>query len=175
MLRLKHSEHLSLDVRDLDAASWRRSVGGILQCGCSKTVQTLELSVCQLECVRDLSDSELASPIVGQVQRTAEDALVIIQIKDFVGSRGSEMVWQILDQAQAKQIGDKSDVPCEDWDSARRRHGQSMHDWIMYLRRAMFDAVIHLGSDDGNNVWEQYTERCSRRCTRWRREREKQL
>ena len=59
-------------------------------------------------------------------------------------SRGMEMVWQILDQAPAKYVGEEFDEAHENWDSARRRHVQSVSNWIVDLRRGKFDlhAVI---------------------------------
>ena len=45
---------------------------------------------------------------MGQVQKKKDD-LDILEIKDIMGSRASEMVWQILDQCHAKVTGGKFD------------------------------------------------------------------
>ena len=90
-------------------------------------------SACFKKYSHNLSESELVLFIVDQVEGTAKDALDILDI-DFMGSRGLEKVWQILDQAHAK-----TGVAYEKLGSAPRRHGQSMKDWIVCLRRASFD------------------------------------
>ena len=54
-----------------------------------------------------------------QVEGTAKDALDILDI-DFMGSRGLEMVWQILDQAHAK-----TDMAYENWVQPHDAMGRS--------------------------------------------------
>ena len=59
--------------------------------------------MCLAKCFHDLSDSEPALLIAEQVKGTAKDVLAICEINNMMGSRGLEMVWQILDQAHAKR------------------------------------------------------------------------
>ena len=55
-----------------------------------------------------------------ELQRMLWTTLTSTTLWDLVGL---ETVWQILDQAHARLIGDKLDAAFENWDSARRHHG----------------------------------------------------
>ena len=77
---LKNRERLSLDVRDQEQIRLEEDSG----VGTAKHYKLWKRSVCLLECLHVVSDSELALLIVG----TAQDALDTLEINNIVGSRG---------------------------------------------------------------------------------------
>ena len=79
---------------------------------------------------------------MGQVKGTAEGALGIRETQDVMGSCRSETVLLLLGEGHAKLTREKFDEAYGNCDSARRRHGQSMNDWIVHLRRAKFDMEV---------------------------------
>ena len=109
------------EARDQGRRKWAQI--RLEDCSCVGTGKHYKLwtrSAYLLLCFHDLPDSELALLIVVQVKGTAKDALDILQINDNVGSRGLDMVWQILDQSYAKLTGEKFDEAWENRDPARR-------------------------------------------------------
>ena len=51
------------------------------------------------------------------------------------GPLAHQLVWQVLDQAHEMLARERLDEAYTAWDWARRRHGQRMHEWIVYLKK----------------------------------------
>ena len=86
--------------------------------GAAKQYKLWKRSVCLLNCLHDVSDSELALLIVAQVKGTATDALDIIETNDTMEARAMELTGEKLNEGN------------ENLDSARRRWEQ-----LLILRR----------------------------------------
>ena len=51
------------------------------------------------------------------------------------GPLAHQLVWHVLDQAHGMLARERLDEAYTAWDWARRRHGQRMHEWIVYLKK----------------------------------------
>ena len=74
-----------------------------------------------------VTDQDLAFLIVSQLKGTAKVAVDISKVEDFEGSQGLQIVWQILDQSHGQFAHE------------RQRHGLSVHDWIVDLKRTRLE------------------------------------
>ena len=70
--------------------------------GAAKQYKLWKRSVCLLNCLHDVSDSELALLIVAQVKGTATDALDIIETNDTMGARAHGTDWRETQRGQRK-------------------------------------------------------------------------
>ena len=55
---------------------------------------------------------------------------------------GLQIVWRILDQAHEKMEHERMDEAYTNWEMARRRHGQSMDEWISYVKKAKLEMAL---------------------------------
>ena len=90
-----------------------------------------------------LTDSELALVIYTEVKGKAKELLEILEISDLERPDGLDMVWQILDQAHEKMEHERADDAYDGWESARRRHGQSMEEWISHIKKIKLEMEAH--------------------------------
>jgi len=93
-----------------------------------------------------LTDAELALVIYTQVKGKAKTMLDILEIQDLEGKEGLNMVWRILDQAHEKMEHERMDEAYANWEQARRKHGQSMDEWITYLKKVRLEVEAHDGA-----------------------------
>ena len=90
-----------------------------------------------------LTDSELALVIYTEVKGKAKELLEILEISDLERPDGLDMVWEILDQAHEKMEHERADDAYDGWESARRKHGQSMEEWISYIKKIKLEMEAH--------------------------------
>ena len=90
-----------------------------------------------------LTDSELALIIYTEVKGKAKELLEILEISDLERPDGLDMVWQILDQAHEKMEHERADDAYDGWENARRRHGQSMEEWISNIKKIKLEMEAH--------------------------------
>ena len=89
--------------------------------------------------VNGLPDTELALLIYSQVKGKAKSALEILEVDELQSPEGLAMVWSILDRAHERMEHERLDEAYAAWDAARRKHGQSMDEWIVYLRKVKLE------------------------------------
>ena len=86
-----------------------------------------------------LSDAELALIIYTQVRGRAKQLLDILEVVDLEKPGGLEMVWQILDRAHERMEHERADDSYSAWESAHRKPGQSLDEWLTYLRKTKLE------------------------------------
>ena len=86
-----------------------------------------------------LMDSELALVLYTQVKGKAKQSLEILDLEDLEKDDGLAMVWKIMDQSHEKMEHERADDAYENWESARRKHAQSMDEWILYLKKVKME------------------------------------
>ena len=93
--------------------------------------------MCLIKCFHELSDSELASLIAGQVTCSAKNPPDIHEVNDITYGISSfrDALADSRSSPCKKLAGEKLDGACANWESARRRRGHSMNAWTVYLRK----------------------------------------
>ena len=86
-----------------------------------------------------LSDAELALIIYTQVRGRAKQLLEILEVADLEKPDGSDMVWKILDRAYDRVEHERADDAYGAWESAHRKPGQSIDEWLTCLRKTKLD------------------------------------
>ena len=86
-----------------------------------------------------LTDAELALIIYTQVRGRAKQLLEILEVTDLEKPDGLEMVWKILDRAHERMEHERADDAYGAWESAHRKPGQSIDEWLTYLRKTKLD------------------------------------
>ena len=86
-----------------------------------------------------LTDTELAFAIYTQVKGEAKRLLEVLEIEDLQAAGSLELIWSLLDSARAKMAHERADDAYHSWESAHRRHGQSMGEWIVYLQKCKLE------------------------------------
>ena len=86
-----------------------------------------------------LPDAELALIIYTQVKGRAKHLLEVLEVTDLEKPGGREMVWQILDRAHERMEHERADDAYSAWESAHRKPGQSMDEWLTYLRKTKLE------------------------------------
>ena len=109
----------------------------------ARTYRMWKKSVLAKARLHRLTDSELALVIYTEVKGKAKELLEILEISDLEGPDGLEMVWQILDQAHEKMEHERADDAYDGWENARRKHGQSMEEWISYIKKIKLEMEAH--------------------------------
>ena len=82
-----------------------------------------------------LTDAELALIIYTQARGRAKQLLEILEVDDLEKPDGLEMVWKILDRAHERMEHERADDAYSAWESAHRKPGQSIDEWLTYLRK----------------------------------------
>ena len=90
-----------------------------------------------------LTEQELALVIYTQVKGKAKNMLDIFEIDDLERPDGLDMVWKILDQAHENMEHERADEAYANWEQARRRHGQSMDEWISFVKKVRLEMEAH--------------------------------
>ncbi len=81
-----------------------------------------------------LTDAVLALVIYSQVKGNSKTMLDILETENLKQKDGLSMVWKTL-----------MNEACTNWEQqARRRHGQSMDEWITYLKKVRLE--VHDGA-----------------------------
>jgi hypothetical protein len=81
-----------------------------------------------------LSDPELALVMYTQVKGWAKQLLEILEVKDLEQPGGLAMIWSILDRAHERTEHERADDAYAAWETAHRRAGSSIEEWLTYLR-----------------------------------------
>ena len=95
-----------------------------------------------------LSDPEMALLIYTQVKGRAKQLLEVLEVTDLEKPEGLAMVWAILDRAHERMEHERADDAYSAWESARRKPGQSIEEWLTYLRKVR----LELEAQDPNIV-----------------------
>ena len=95
-----------------------------------------------------LSDPELALVMYTQVKGRAKQLLEILEVKDLEQPGGLAMIWSILDRAHERMEHERADDAYAAWETAHRRAGSSIEEWLTYLRKVK----LELEAQDPNIV-----------------------
>ena len=82
-----------------------------------------------------LKDTEVAFLITINCTGVAREALEIFEPEDFKKANILEQVWQILDQNHEELDHISQDDAYKQWETAHRKHGESMNTWINNLKK----------------------------------------
>jgi hypothetical protein len=82
-----------------------------------------------------LKDTEVAFLITINCTGSARESLEIFEPEDFKKADILEQVWQILDQNHEELDHIRQDDAYKQWETAHRKHGESMNTWINNLKK----------------------------------------
>lgn len=99
----------------------------------------------------DVSDSELAMLMTTTDTDNAKDTLAILRMEDLLAPNSLKSVPSVLDKDDEKLGHERLEGAHEARDSARRRPGQSMPEWIQHLKRLKLE-ISELDKKD-NKRW----------------------
>ncbi len=67
-------------------------------------------------------------------EKPGEAASEVLEVTDLEKPGGLAMVWSIWDRARERMERERADDAYGAWESANRRPGQSIEEWLTYLR-----------------------------------------
>ena len=86
-----------------------------------------------------LTDAELALTIYSQVRGRAKQLLEVLEVSDLKRPDGLATVWKILDRAHEQMEHERADDAYGAWEQARRKPGQTIDEWLTYLRKTKLE------------------------------------
>ena len=86
-----------------------------------------------------LTDTETAFIIYNQVKGRAKQLLEVLEVTDLENPGGLEMIWKILDRAHERMEHERADDAYHAWETAHRKPGQTMEEWLTYLRKTKLE------------------------------------
>ena len=86
-----------------------------------------------------LTDPEMALVLYTQVKGRAKQLLEVLELSDLEKPGGLAMVWSILDRAHERMEHERADDAYGAWESAHRRAGSSIEEWLTYLRKVKLE------------------------------------
>ena len=74
-----------------------------------------------------------------QVKGRAKQLLEILEVSDLEKPTGQDICRKILDRAHQSMEHERADDAYGAWESARRKPGQSIDEWLTYLRKTKLE------------------------------------
>ena len=77
--------------------------------------------------------------IYSTVRGRAKQLLEVLEVADLEKPGGLAMVWTILDRAHERMDHERADDAYTAWEAARRKPGQTIEEWLTYLRKVKLE------------------------------------
>ncbi len=90
-----------------------------------------------------LTDAEQASLFLLNCTAGVKDALDIFEVADYDDPKILKQVWQVLDDQRAEFDNVRADAAYKSWETTNRKHGKSMHTWILNFKNVDIELEAH--------------------------------